>query len=151
MTYTIHHAGVPVGQVEFRPGGPPRQVLPFQPLSGYGALAPLVERASIALHTTALAGARRDDRAEGAAATTRATLDADAGVLARAATLGRQLELRDAAGRLVPTRFIELVAPLNPDEPVAAIIGTAEAMAPVPAPLEPPPSATVDEVEPPGA
>ena len=151
MRYTILHAGVPIGHVAFRAGGPPRQVLAVEPLPGYTGLAPFVERASIALHTTALVAGRRDDTGERAAATTRATLDADAGVLSRAATLGRLLELHDEAGRLVPTRFIELVAPLRPDEPVAAIIGSAEAMAPVPAPLAPPPDASGDRADPPAA
>ena len=72
---------------------------------------------------------------------TNATLRADRDVLGTAIALGRRLELHDADGRLLPVSYVELIEPLRPGEPVAAVIGLREALAGMPAVLRAPSTA----------
>ena len=88
-TYTVTTHGVPIGVIAL-PADADRVTVALDPLPAYSALQPMVRRASSALA----------DVARGRAA--------NAIALHEAATLGRLLELRDAAGALVPVDFIEL-------------------------------------------
>lgn len=125
--HTITHRGVPVGTVELPPSGE-RVTVAVTPLAGYAAIRPLVRRASRALAAVVLgapgAPARRPLASETA--------------LGRAAGLGRALELRDSAGALVPTDFIDLTDWPGGAPQVAAIISLrdshARQAAPSPAP-----------------
>ena len=58
---------------------------------------------------------------------------------ARAAELGRELELRDGSGALVPADFIELTEWPGAAPEVAALLRLRGSHAPVPAPVTPSP------------
>ena len=114
--YTITHHGVPVGTAEL-PSDGDRMTVAVEPLPAYAAIQPLVRDASCALADVALGRS------------------GDMGALRRAAALGRDLELRDPAGALVPADFIELTEWPSGAPQVAAFIQLREAHAPVPARL----------------
>jgi len=91
-SFTITYQGVPVGTVEFEPTDQPAACA-VALLPAYEAIRPIVRAASAAIRAGAVA-----DQAP--------PVSADA--LHRGAALGKDLELHDSAGRLVPTAFIEL-------------------------------------------
>jgi hypothetical protein len=62
-------------------------------------------------------------------------------VLGAAIALGRRLELRDAEGRMVPASYVELIEPLRPEDPIAAVLGLREALGGKQAVLRAPPTA----------
>ena len=116
-TFTISLRGVPVGVAEFAPASD-LITIAVHPLPGYDAVQPTIRAASAALADAAIgrvADAPRDQ------------------ALRRGAELGRMLELRDQAGGLVPTDFIDLTEWPNGNPKVAAIIRFREAHAAVPA------------------
>ena len=137
--YTITHRGVPVGNVALPPSGA-RVTVAVAPLPGYEAIRPLVRRASRALYAVAL----------GAPGTPVPRPLASETTLGRAAELGRVLELRDAAGALVPTDFIDLTDWPGGAPEVAAIIGLRDSHAQHPAP-SPVPRIADSGTEPPSA
>ena len=92
MQFTIVHQGVPIGIVELNEPGE-YLVVPVATLPAYEVLRTRVRAASIALADVALSSGTSPEAG---------------GALRRGADLGRALELRDHAGSLVPTDFIEL-------------------------------------------
>jgi len=124
MRFTITHEGVPIGTVELAPGAD-RVTGPVDPLPAYGAVRPLVRAASEALGALVV-GAPAPAPAAGRGA-----------AFARAAALGRALELRDAWGGLVATDFIELLDRPGAEPPLAAFVGFRMAPAGAPAPAPP--------------
>lgn len=132
--FTITHHGVPVGLIEALPAGE-RLTIGVQPLPGYVPLQEIVRAASRALADTALCN---PGSASAHAADT----------LRRGAELGRALELRDAAGALVPTDYIELTDWPRGEPPVAALIRLRDAHAGVPARIPPRPVGGTDTQSP---
>ena len=139
MRLTITHQGVPVGEVELPTAGE-RVAVPVVPLPAYESIRPLVRAASVALSQVALAGS-----GEMALPPVRSQT-----VLHRAAELGRALELRDAAGALVPTDFIDLTDWPGGEPAVAAIVGLRDSHAARPAVERPPPLGGADSAPPAG-
>lgn len=120
----ITHHGVPVGAVDLD-GAEPRLDLPVRPLDGYASIQPVVRAGSVALANFALHGG--DAPADGAA-------------LRRGTELGRELELRDEGGALVPTDFIVLTEWPGGNPEVAATLRLRDAHAVVPAVVRTPPA-----------
>ncbi len=118
-SFTISLRGVPVGVAEFVPVSDLIAVA-VHPLPGYDAVRPTVRAASGALADAAIGRVADTPRDE---------------ALRRGAELGRLLELRDRAGALVPTDFIDLTEWPNGSPEVAAMIRFREAHAAVPASL----------------
>lgn len=128
--FTITHHGVPIGQIEMLPAGE-RLTVPVQPLPGYMPLQDLVQAASRALADVALCRAGLASPQANHA-------------LQRGVELGRVLELRDSAGAMVPTDYIELTDWLGGEPAVAAFIRLRDAHAGVPARVPPPPVGGTD-------
>jgi hypothetical protein len=124
---TITYRGAPIGTLELPPAGE-RVAVAVTPLSGYEAIRPLVRQASRALTAVTLGTPGAPAMRPLASETT----------LGRAAELGRALELRDAAGALVPTDFIDLTDWPGGSPEVAAIIGLRDSHAGDPAPAPTP-------------
>ncbi|MGH7720204.1 MAG: hypothetical protein ACREON_15350 [Gemmatimonadaceae bacterium] len=103
------------------------------PLVAYAGLRAVVRAVSAALANVALA---------------RVGLDVDSAALRRGAELGRALELRDEAGALVPTDFIEITEWPGGDPEVAAMIRFRATPATVPAALHPRPRGDADAESP---
>jgi hypothetical protein len=139
MRFTITHQGVPIGEVEL-PAGGEWVAVPVSPLPAYESIRPLVRAASVALSRVALAGAGETALPQIRSQTT----------LHRAAELGRALELRDAAGALVPTDFIDLTDWPGGEPAVAAIVGLRDSHAARPAVERPPTLGGSDSVPPAG-
>jgi hypothetical protein len=137
--YTLTHRGVPIGTVELPPTGE-RVTVAVTPLPGYDALRPLVRLASHALSGVAL-NAPGDPALPPVASTL---------ALERGAELGRALELRDGAGALMPTDFIDLSEWPGGAPEVAAVIGLRDTHARQPAP-SPAPRIADSDAEPPAA
>jgi hypothetical protein len=137
--YTITHRGVPVGTVELPPSGE-RIAVAVTTLSGYEAIRPLVRRASRALSAIVL-GAPVGPGPRPLASET---------ALGHAAELGRALELRDSAGALVPTDFIDLTDWPGGAPEVAAMIGLRDSHAREPAPAPAPPVSDSESESPAG-
>ena len=112
---TITHHGVPIGLIELLPAEE-RITIGVQPLPGYVPLQELVRAASRALADTALSRPTPAD-AQFAFA------------LRRGVELGRELELRDEAGALVPTDYIELTDWPGGEPEIAALIRLRDAHA----------------------
>ena len=106
MQFTIVHQGVPIGVVELNEPGE-YLVVPVVPLPAYEVLRTSVRAASIALADVALSAG---------------TFPEAGSALRRGADLGRALELRDHAGSLVPTDFIELTDWPGGEPEVAAML-----------------------------
>ena len=136
---TITYRGVPTGTVVLPPSGE-RIAVGVTPLSGYDAIRPLVRQASRALSAVAL-GARGGSELRPLASET---------ALGRGAELGRALELRDRAGALVPTDFIDLTDWPGGTPEVAALIGLRNSHAREPA-IAPAPLVGDSAAEPPEA
>ena len=131
-TYTILHRGVPVGQLELAElpagAGGARVSASVTPLAGYDAIRPLVRAASRAGAALAVG-----------ADTPGLRQFASAAALERNVALGAALELRDAAGALVPTDSIELTEWPGGRPELAATLGLRGGHAGVPAPHRSPP------------
>jgi hypothetical protein len=123
VQYTITHRGVPVGRLDAALTAE-HVVVGVDPLPAYENIRNAVRAASTALAGVAIGGP--DQR-----------VSSDA--LRRGAELGRVLELRDAAGALVPTDFIELTDWPGGNPEVAAMIRLRSSHARMPAPEPPPP------------
>jgi len=108
VPYTITHQGVPIGNVELDPAQT-RSAAAVAPLPAYDAIRPIVLAASLALRAAAVSTGDAD-------VVSRSALD-------RGAALGKDLELRDARGELVPTDFIELAEWPGEDPEVRAWVG----------------------------
>jgi hypothetical protein len=121
--FTITHHGVPIGLIESLPAEE-RITIGVQPLPGYAPLQELVRAASRALADTALS------RPTPASAPV-------ASALRRGAELGRELELRDEAGALVPADYIELTDWPGGEPEIAALIRLRDAHAGAPARVPP--------------
>ena len=138
MRYTITHRGVPIGITDVQPASEPVVVAPVVRLPAYASLSSTVRAASLALadaalaHSTAVGG----------------TSSGREGVFARAAALGRELELRDANGALVPADFIELTEWPGGNPEVAALIRFRDSHAGVPASVRRQPLGGAGEGEP---
>jgi hypothetical protein len=133
MWYTISHQGVPIGEADLDLG-PEVTVGAVRPLPGYAAVQPLVRAATDALRGLGYLGA----------ASERASDAAGRAALARGATLGRALELRDARGTLVTADFVELMEWPGAESEVTAVtawVRAREAPAAVPARERPAPGA----------
>ena len=90
---TITHRGVPIGSAEIE-STDERAAVAVAPLPGYEAIRSIVRAASVALRATTAGSGDQESLSRGA--------------LQRGAELGRDLELLDHRGELVPTDFIEL-------------------------------------------
>jgi len=134
---TITREGVPIGRVEL-PADGERVAAAVSPLPAYEAIRSLVRAASVAL-STVVAGEPT------AAAADQALMQT---ALRRAAELGRSLELRDAAGALVPTDFIDLTEWPGGHPEVAAIVGLRDSHAGVRASVRQPIRRDADAVRP---
>ena len=123
MQYTITHRGVPIGIADVEATTESIIVAPVVPLPAYTTLSPTVRAASLALADSTLGmvvpKGESPERREAA--------------LALGATLGRELELRDAAGALVSADFIELTEWPGGNPEVAAFIGFRDSHTAVPA------------------
>jgi len=137
--FTITYQGVPIGRLEF-PAAGERVAVAVTPLPAYDAVRSLVREASVALSSVALAGS-----GEAAGPQLRSQT-----ALRRAAELGRALELRDAAGALVPTDFIDLTDWPGGHPEVAAIVGLRDSHAGVRAVVRPPGIGGTDAIPPAG-
>ena len=102
-------------------------VAPVVPLPAYATLSSTVRAASLALADTTL----------GLVAPTGISSARREATLALGAALGRELELRDAAGALVPADFIDLTEWPGGNPEVAAFIGFRDSHAATPAPVHP--------------
>lgn len=129
-SYTIKHRGVPVGNIDL-PSSRERVAVAVAPLPAYDAIRQLVRSASRALSSVALGASSAPDLPPMASRS----------ALARAAELGRSLELYDAAGALVPTDFIDLTDWPGGNPEIAAIVGLRDSHSRVQARVEPAPSA----------
>ena len=130
MLFTITRHGVPIGTVELTradTSAAEQIACAVFPLPGYAPLQPIVRAASEALRNLLPAGPPADRGTELAAER----------ALGRGAELGRELELRDATGLLVPTDFIELSEWRGGNPEVAALIRFRLSHAAVPARLPP--------------
>ena len=134
---------MPLGTVDLVEPGE-RLSCAVAPLPAYEAIRSLVRAASVALSTAALLGP-----GEGAGAGAEQRLRTQL-TLRRAAELGRALELRDAAGALVPTDYIELTEWPGGHPEIAALIGLRDSHAGVPARVRPPEARSGDAVPPAG-
>jgi hypothetical protein len=103
VRYTISHQGVPIGSAELTLGDA-ITIGAVTPLAAYEAIRPLVRDATAALRAIGFPEPSEDA----------APID-DPTVLARAAALGRALELRDERGTVVTTDFVELMEQVAPD------------------------------------
>ncbi len=92
-SFTITHRGVPIGTVELD-SAEERAAVAVVILPAYEALHPIVRAASDALRAAAVRPGESDIVSRSA--------------LQQGVTLGKDLELIDRAGELVPTDFIEL-------------------------------------------
>jgi hypothetical protein len=125
--YTISHHGVPIASAELTLGDAVTVGI-VTPFAAYEAIRPLVQEASAALRVI---GFPEPDDSGGRVE--------DPTVLARAAALGRALELRDDHGAVVATDFIELMEQSAPDAPSPIVwVRSRHAATPRPAvPLRP--------------
>ena len=117
--YTITHRGVPVATFEVLPGaqGPRPVRVPIEPLPGFEAIRPTARAATIALRVLLAAVPQKFGELR------------SRGELGRAAASGRELELRDEQGALVPVDFIELLESPGEDPPVSALVRRRDAHA----------------------
>jgi len=122
-SFTITHQGVPLGTVELDPAQQ-RVAAAVATLPAYEAIRPIIQAASAALRAAAVGGGEADTGSRDA--------------LQRGAALGKDLELRDSAGELVPTDFIELAEWPGEDPEVRAWIGFRGVPAAQPARRSPP-------------
>lgn len=113
MRFTITHTGVPVGTVELEPQ-PAVVAGPVEPLGAYAALRPLVSAASAALQHLGFPAAAGEPGTP---------IPPPSVALGRAAALGRELELRDRDGALIPTEFVELVEVADVPTRLVALVG----------------------------
>jgi len=106
--FTITHRGVPIGIVELD-SAVERAAVAVAILPAYESLRPIVRAASDALRTAAVGPGESDIVSRSA--------------LQQGVALGKDLELIDRAGELVPTDFIELGEWPGEDPEVRAWIG----------------------------
>ena len=127
MQYTITHRGVPIGIADVLAATESIIVAPVVPLPAYATLSATVRAASLALADTTL----------GLVVPTGESPERRETALTLGAALGRELELRDAAGALVPADFIELTEWPGGNPEVAAFIGFRDSHAAIPASVRP--------------
>ena len=106
--FTITHRGVPIGTVELNVAEE-RAAAAVVTLPAYEAIRPIVVAAADALRAATIGATEGNEVSRGA--------------LQQGATLGRDLELIDRNGELVPTDFIELGEWPGEDPRVRAWIG----------------------------
>ncbi len=134
MPYTITHRGVPVGEVESLPAGE-LVTLVVKPLPGYESLRTMVRAASAALANVALPSAAP-------------AVPENQEALRRGAEIGRELELRDSSGALVPADFVELTEWPGGDPEVAALARFRDSHAAVRAVVRRPPGSGAGALHP---
>ena len=126
MRYTISHQGVPIGEAELDLG-PEVTVGAVRPLPGYAVVQPVVRAATDALRGLGYLGPASEPVSDAAGRA----------ALARGATLGRALELRDARGALAAADYVELMDWPGTEPEVTAWVRAREAPAGVPARVRP--------------
>ena len=137
MKYTIEHQGVPVGTIELNTHSEVTAA-DVQPLAGYATIEPVVRAATTALRNLGFRG----DVANLASHASEST------VLRDAATLGRQLELRDERGAAVAVDFIDITDWPGREREIVAFITFRDASAHVSTPRTPPAQRAQDSARP---
>ena len=126
MKYTIEHQGVPVGTVELKAQSEVAAA-DVEPLAGYATIEPVVRAATTALRNLGFRGAVAHVASNASEST----------VLRDAATLGRQLELRDGRGAAVAVDFIDITDWSEREREIVAFVTFRDASAHVSTPGRP--------------
>ena len=137
MKYTIEHQGVPVGTIELKAHND-LAAADVEPLAGYVTIEPVVRAATTALRNLGFRGPVANVASNASEST----------VLRAAATLGRQLELRDERGAAVAVDFIDMTDWSEKEREIVAFITFRDASAHVSTPLTPAAQHAHDSVRP---